>query len=578
MKSRSQARLVHRCLGERATQHPRWGDVGRSKLRVETVLVDISARNLWLSKIAYQHPLLPPPTNLVLGRVNTSHSAEMRPIARPQPALSRQSVHFVCRACIGRRFFATETVTPLARPDIYDVVCVGGGPAGLSLLTALRANRATSALRVALVEAQDLANVRSWKATPGSFSNRCSSLTPLSRSFLASIGAWDHVAYNRIQPYHEMQVWDGITGQRIEFTGLRSALDVATGPENQKDIVAYMAENANLTHALLKRLDQLGETSFFSPAAVENISYAEKTAEGYDFSSWPRVTLQDGRFLIARLLVGADGANSPVRKFAGIPSRGWDYDRQGVVATLALESDAWGHENFKTAYQRFLPTGPVAMLPLSGNRATLVWSTTPERASLLKSLSARDFCAMVNAAFRLRMVDIDFMHTLSSGHEEELSWRSEHTPLDLQKLPQKVFSIQDGSVAAFPLRMRHADTYVAERVALVGDAAHTVHPLAGQGLNGGQADVASLVKQIEFAVTHGMDIGSSFALEGYVRERYLQNHIMLGVCDKLHKLYSVASGPLVSLRSLGLGAVNGLAPLKNFIMRQAAGTGTKMFL
>lgn len=386
------------------------------------------------------------------------------------------------------------------------------------------------------------------------------------------------MAYNRIQPYHEMQVWDGITGQRIEFTGLRSALDVATGPENQKDIVAYMAENANLTHALLKRLDQLGETSFFSPAAVENISYAEKTAEGYDFSSWPRVTLQDGRFLIARLLVGADGANSPVRKFAGIPSRGWDYDRQGVVATLALESDAWGHENFKTAYQRFLPTGPVAMLPLSGNRATLVWSTTPERASLLKSLSARDFCAMVNAAFRLRMVDIDFMHTLSSGHEEELSWRSEHTPLDLQKLPQKVFSIQDGSVAAFPLRMRHADTYVAERVALVGDAAHTVHPLAGQGLNGGQADVASLVKQIEFAVTHGMDIGSSFALEGYVRERYLQNHIMLGVCDKLHKLYSVASGPLVSLRSLGLGAVNGLAPLKNFIMRQAAGTGTKMFL
>jgi ubiquinone biosynthesis monooxygenase Coq6 len=247
------------------------------------------------------------------------------------------------------------------------------------------------------------------------------------------------------------------------------------------------------------------------------------------------------------------------------------------VATLALEGSGWGGDEAKTAYQRFLPTGPVAMLPLPGNFSTLVWSTTPPRAAHLKTLGTEDFRAMVNAAFRLSPVDLSYLHTLSSGHADEVNWRYQHTPFDTQRIPQQVISVQEGSIGSFPLKMRHADTYIGERVALLGDAAHTIHPLAGQGLNQGQSDVESLVNTIEYAVAHGQDIGAHMSLESYNADRYAKNHVLLGVVDKLHKLYAVESGPLVPLRSIGLRAVNAMGPVKQFFMGQAAGTGIKLF-
>jgi ubiquinone biosynthesis monooxygenase Coq6 len=432
------------------------------------------------------------------------------------------------------------------------------------------ANPVTSHLRVALVEAQDLAKIKSWKLPPDRFSNRCSSLTPSSVLFLDQIGAWKHLERDRVQAYQEMQVWDGVTGARIEF-------DWAPGSAPADGTtIAYMNENLNLTSGLLKRLEELGGVSMFDNARVERIAYGEETDE-VDLREWPVVHLSGGKQLSARLLVGADGANSPVRSFAGIEARGWDYNRHGVVATLELEGEGWGGEHTKIAYQRFLPTGPVAMLPLPGNYSTLVWSTTPGNASLLKRLSVKDFIAMVNAAFRLSPVDLEYMHTQESGQAEEYAWRLEHTPFDYRAVPQTVMGVQEGTVASFPLKLRHADTYIAERVALVGDAAHTIHPLAGQGLNQGQGDVQSLAKTIEYAVTHGQDIGVTMSLEPYVSERYAANHVLLGVCDKLHKLYSVGSGPLVPLRSAGLSAVNALGPLKNFLMNQAAGNGIRVF-
>jgi ubiquinone biosynthesis monooxygenase Coq6 len=293
--------------------------------------------------------------------------------------------------------------------------------------------------------------------------------------------------------------------------------------------------------------------------------------EKMDLSSWPIVSLSNGKTLAARLLVGADGANSPVRTFAGIEARGFDYNRHGVVASLKLEGQGWGGPEHKIAYQRFLPTGPIAMLPLPGNTSTLVWSTTPERAARLKSLSQKDFVAMVNAGFRLSPTDLEYLHTLDAGQEEEVAWREKHTPVDERAIPMRVTDAQAGTVASFPLRMRHADTYTGERVALVGDAAHTIHPLAGQGLNQGQGDAAALVRTISHAVQTGQDIGSTLALESYNSEQYAANNAMLGVCDKLHRLYSVESGPIVGLRSLGLRAVDAMGPLKGFFMSRAAG-------
>lgn len=434
------------------------------------------------------------------------------------------------------------------------------------LILVTGASPTTANLRIALVESQNLSKTQSWSLPSHLYSNRCSSLTPSSVRFLESIGAWKHVKRERVQAYQEMQVWDGISGARIEFDW---------PGQHQGKIVAYMNENLNLTSSLLKRLEELGGVEILDSQKVETIELGQETDQ-LDLQSWPVVQLSSGRQLTARLLVGADGGNSPVRSFAGIASHGWDYNRHGVVASLDMENSGWGGEEYKIAYQRFLPTGPVAMLPMPGNHATLVWSTTPQLAAHLKSLNSTDFIAMVNAAFRLSTVDLAYMHTMPDGQAEELEWRLKHTPFDSAKVPQLVTAVQEGTIASFPLKMRHADTYIGERVALVGDAAHTIHPLAGQGLNQGQGDVESLANTIEYAVTHGQDIGVKLSLEKYNAERYATNNMLLGVVDKLHKIYAVESGPFVGLRSVGLQAVNALGPLKSFFMNQAAGTGTKI--
>lgn len=472
----------------------------------------------------------------------------------------------------------------------------------------VEASPLTSSLKIALLETQDLSKAQQWSSPDDEYSNRASSLTPSSLNFLEGIGVWKQVDQSRVQPYDEMQVWDGANDSRIQFDWQAEA-ERYNAPRRS---VATMLENANLTRGLLARIAELSRdqlSPLFSNTTVASIENGDDDPDGLNLSSWPVLSLSSTdptkaipSRLAARLLIGADGVNSPVRQFAGIASKGWDYDRHGVVATLKLAAKEESFESLFSssapqataiAYQRFLPAlgGPVALLPLPNNHASLVWSTTPRHAAYLKTLSPDSLTALINAAFHLSQTDVEYMFALPSTetpsaqqpstHASELAWRLQHTPPTTppHAQPPLITSIQPGTLASFPLRFRQSSTYISPRVALLGDAAHTIHPLAGQGLNLGLGDAHALASTIAYAVTHGQDLGDVLTLERYNAARWAEGLKVGGACDVLSKAYGL-QGPVAGwVRGLGMrvmnmdegvGGVVGRAA-RGWVMRQAEG-------
>ncbi|KAL9553562.1 hypothetical protein PS6_003865 [Mucor atramentarius] len=475
--------------------------------------------------------------------------------------------------------------------NAYDVVIIGGGVAGATLACSLASRPSLRQHRIALVEAMDLTNVKQWEPTPDNYSNRVVSLTPGSMGFFSKIGLTKHMAMDRTNGYRDMQVWDGVTDARIH---LDSALLKSYNVNNamEENTIAYIVENVNVQSAALKRLDECraegSHIDFIQKVKVAEIERSlenkPQEGEGLDLQDWPTVHLDNGRKLKARLLIGADGINSPVRSFAHIDSLGWDYDAHGVVATLKLDPERPNN----TAWQRFLPTGPIAMLPLNDEYASMVWSTKPAIAKALKNVSPKDFCNLVNAAYRMSNVDLDYLYkqidptTFESkcDIQEDYLWResvakkslNDQQVLDREySLPPQVIDVQDKSRASFPFRLRNSERYVADRVALVGDAAHATHPLAGQGLNQGLLDVECLSQLLERGTVEGQDIGSIHLLRQYASERYLRNIMMISSCDKLHRLFSTDAAPVAWIRSIGLNAVDNLDFVKAEIMKYAMG-------
>jgi 2-octaprenylphenol hydroxylase len=242
--------------------------------------------------------------------------------------------------------------------------------------------------------------------------------------------------------------------------------------------------------------------------------------------------LDDGREFPTRLLVGADGAQSKVRQLAGIDTRGWNYEQKAVVGNVRT---AEPHQ--ATAWQRFLPTGPLAFLPLQDGRCSIVWSTTPEQVDALLALDDAAFAEALAEAFDRRLGEI----------------------------------IEVGPRGAFPLRLQHTRDYVKPGLALIGDAAHVVHPLAGQGVNLGLLDAATLAEVILDAITAGQEIGAFRVLRRYERWRKGDNLLMLGVMDGFKRLFSNPLPPVQLLRNLGLNLTDAAGPLKNLIARRAMG-------
>ncbi|GME86515.1 unnamed protein product [Ambrosiozyma monospora] len=452
------------------------------------------------------------------------------------------------------------TAATTAKTHTSDIVIIGGGPAGLTLASAIKNSPILKNLKIKLVEGGNLIEPleKFNESPPPNFMNRVVSLTPATISYLKEIKAWNHFKEERTETYDNIYAYDGITNARIQFDS----------PE-----IATMCENFNIQSGLFQRIKELNQDNAENPLEIlDKTKVIEIKSD--EKNKWPILQLSTGDSIKTRLLVGCDGYNSPARKFAGIESRGWAYNRWGIVATLKYKDDAF---RFPTGWQRFLTSGPLAQLPLPDNWCSLVWSTTPELADILMKLPEEKFVAMVNAGAKLSPSEMDYLYKLSAKNDEtlmeEISWRlnlfnSKLKEEEYENYPLEIESIVPNSRGRFPLKLSHADTYVEERVALVGDAAHTTHPLAGQGLNMGQGDVKSLVKVLETSTERGLDIGSKFALEGYFSERYPANHVLLGIVDKIHKIYSTDFTPLVMARSLGLDAINNTPFLKDFMVSQ----------
>jgi 2-octaprenyl-6-methoxyphenol hydroxylase len=392
-----------------------------------------------------------------------------------------------------------------------DVLIAGGSFVGLALALAL-ARSSRGALTVTVVDRTPLEAARD-AASDG----RASALSAASRHLLRSVGVWDAVE-SETQPFNGID----ITDTRLE-TAVRQPLLHFDGDLQGGESAAVMLENHVLRRALIDEAQATEGVNFLAPDTV--FDYAVD-AIGVN------ATLQHDGEISARLLVAADGKKSALRRRAGIKTIGWSYPQAGIVATLGIERPHGG-----AAIQHFMPQGPFAILPLTRNRVSLVWTEDRAKASEIVALDDEAFLAEAK-----RRIGGRFGALVIAGPR-----------------------------GAFPLDMHLARAFVAERVALVGDAAHGVHPLAGQGLNIGLRDVAALAEVLVEAARLGLDPGAANVLGRYERWRRFDSAFSALAMDALNRLFTNDSAPVRAIRSIGLGLIDRAPVLKRFFVREAAG-------
>lgn len=392
-----------------------------------------------------------------------------------------------------------------------DIVVVGAGMVGAA--TAALLARAAPATVVAVLDAD---SPPQWCAAdePGL---RVSALSEASRRVLSVCGAWEEIAAGRIGPYAQMRVWDGAIPAGGPGALHFSAADIAA------PVLGHIVENELVRLALRNALLGLDNVRMFDGASLASLALDGARAE---------LETEDGRRLSTRLVVGADGARSASREMAGFAVRGHDYDQHAVVCVIRCQLS-----HGETAWQRFLPSGPIAFLPLADGRVSIVWSTTPAQAESLLAMDEEAFRAAVAEA--------------SDGCLGQV--------------------LESGPRAAFPLRMRHAPVYTRARFALVGDAAHTVHPLAGQGVNLGFLDAAALAEVVVAGLAAGRDPGDPALLRRYERWRKPENFLAMRAYDAINRLFSNDNPAAGSVRRAGFTVVDRLAPLKGVFVRRAMG-------
>jgi 2-octaprenyl-6-methoxyphenol hydroxylase len=387
------------------------------------------------------------------------------------------------------------------KPDLqYDVAIAGGGMVGMTLAVAL----AREGMEVALIEKSPLS-----AQLETSFDGRVSAIAAGSKNIFENIGVWEHMAA-KAEPITDIRVSDGATPIFLHYC-YKEVGDEAFG---------YIVENRYIRHALQTVATELSNITLMDNTAITGFDY-----EG-DF-----IKLSNG--LRTRLLVGADGKNSLIRKWAKIDVAEWPYEQTAIVCTIKHEKLHHG-----LAQERFLPAGPFAVLPMTDNRSSLVWVEPKDRVQLYLDLPEEEFVQEITERVG------DYLGEISV----------------------------EGKRFSYPLSVLHAKTYVADRVALIGDAAHAIHPIAGQGVNLGFRDVAMLTELLFERFKAGLDIADVATLAHYQQWRRFDNTTMLFVTDALTRLFSNNIIPIKIARNLGMWAVGKMPPVKRFFMKHAMGT------
>ena len=344
---------------------------------------------------------------------------------------------------------------------------------------------------------------------------RASAIAAAARRLFEAIEVWDAVA-EEAQPILDMVVTDSKLEDAVRPTFLTFGGEVEEG-----EPFAHMIENRLLVDALVAKAKELGID--LRATAVTSFAHGRNSID---------VALADGGTISARLLAGADGGRSRIREQANIATHGWNYGQSAIVCTVAHERDHEGR-----AEEHFLPAGPFAILPLTGRRSSIVWTERAEEAERIVALNDQEFHGELEKRFSLHLGDLKVT----------------------------------GTRRAFPLSLFTARSFIAERLALVGDAAHIIHPIAGQGLNMGLRDVAALAEAVADAARLGLDIGADDVLERYQRWRRFDTAMMGVATDSLNRLFSNRSDVLRLVRDVGLGLVERMPPLKRMFIREAAG-------
>jgi 2-octaprenyl-6-methoxyphenol hydroxylase len=388
------------------------------------------------------------------------------------------------------------------------VLIAGGGFAGLTLAIALRQ---------ALGPAFSVAVADPALGASHADDERASAIVAAARRLFETIGIWQSVA-GKAQPILDMVVTDSRLNDAVRPVFLSFAGDVEPG-----EPFAHMIENRHLVDALEAKARELAVALHATPVA----GFASDAS-----SQRVTVTFADGSVIASRLLVAADGARSTIRRTARIATHGWNYGQSAIVTNVAHERDHGGR-----AEEHFLPAGPFAILPLQDRRSSIVWTESTRDAARIMALPDDTFLAELEQRFKLHLGEIRLI----------------------------------GTRRLHPLGFFVARSFIAERIALLGDAAHVIHPIAGQGLNMGLKDVAALAEVIVDAVRLGLDPGSANVLERYQRWRRFDTMAMGFATDGLNRLFSNHSDILRFARDVGLGMVERLPPLKRLFIREAAG-------